>query len=419
MKDWVQLMKRIRYTKFTGDLSSAFGLEDLMQALSDFLLDSGFQDPMSRFQQFDGEQTMENLREAIKQALDSGELFDDEAQEKYEALSEDLVEELIDQIIQKMQEQNFINAEQPQEGKGEQGDGNGEARFEVTDKGMDFLGYKALRELLGPLGRSSLGRHDTRHEASGVETNGSSKQYEFGDTLNLDITATLSSVFAREGLSLSSGENGTLNIEYTDLHVHQADYQSSCATVVLLDCSHSMILYGEDRFTPAKRVAMALAHLIRTQFPGDTLNLVLFHDSAEEIPIGQLPRVKVGPHYTNTREGLRVAQRILARQTKDMKQIVMITDGKPSALTLPDGRIYKNAFGLDPLVISETLEEVARCKRSNIMINTFMLAEDFALMQFVQKVSAMCRGKAYFTSPERLGNYLLMDFMSRRVKTVH
>ena len=413
-------MKRIRYTKFNGDLASSFGLEDLMQALSDFLLDSGFQDPMSRFQQFDGDQTLDNLRDAIRQALDSGELFDEEAQEKYETLSEDQVEELIDQIIQKMQEQNFINAQQPEEqSEGQGGNGNGEARFEVTDKAMDFLGYKALRELLGPLGRSSLGRHDTRHEASGVETNGSSKQYEFGDTLNLDITATLSSVFAREGLSLTSGENGTLNIEYPDLHVHQADYQSSCATVVLLDCSHSMILYGEDRFTPAKRVAMALAHLIRTQFPGDTLSLVLFHDTAEEIPIGQLPRVKVGPHYTNTREGLRVAQRILARQTKDMKQIVMITDGKPSALTLPDGRIYKNAFGLDPLVISETLEEVSRCKRSNIMINTFMLAEDFALMQFVQKVSAMCRGKAYFTSPDRLGSYLLMDFMSRRMKTVH
>jgi len=412
-------MKRIRYTKFTGDLASSFGLEDLMQALSDFFLDSGFQDPMSRFGQFDGEQTMENLRDAIKQALESGELFDEEAQGKFEALSEDQVEELIDQIIQKMQEQNFINAEEPSEQGQGHGNGNGEARFEVTDKAMDFLGYKALRELLGPLGRSSLGPHDTRHEASGVETNGSSKQYEFGDTLNLDITATLSSVFAREGLSVTSGENGTLDLEYSDLHVHQADYQSSCATVVLLDCSHSMILYGEDRFTPAKRVAMALAHLIRTQFPGDTLNLVLFHDTAEEIPIGQLPRVKVGPHYTNTREGLRVAQRILARQTKDMKQIVMITDGKPSALTLPDGRIYKNAFGLDPLVISETLEEVARCKRSNIMINTFMLAEDFALMQFVQKVSAMCRGKAYFTSPDRLGSYLLMDFMSRRSKAIH
>jgi Ca-activated chloride channel family protein len=414
-------MKRVRYTKFTGDLSSSFGLEDLMQALSDFLLDSGFNDPMSRFQEFNGDQTMENLREAIRQALESGEIFDEEAQEKFNQLDAQQVEELIDQIIEKMQEQNFINAEQPEEGQGEQGDGNGEARFEVTDKGMDFLGYKALRELLGPLGKSNLGRHDTRHEASGVETNGSSKLYEFGDTLNLDITATLSSVFAREGISsaVNGEENTPMNIEYSDLHVHQSDYQSSCATVVLLDCSHSMILYGEDRFTPAKRVAMALAHLIRTQFPGDILNLVLFHDTAEEIPVSQLSRVKVGPHYTNTREGLRMAQRILARQNKDMKQIVMITDGKPSALTLPDGRIYKNAFGLDPLVISETLEEVARCKRSNIMINTFMLASDFALMQFVQKVSAMCRGKAYFTTPQNLGNYLLMDFMSRRMKTIH
>ena len=414
-------MKRVRYTKFTGDLSSSFGLEDLMQALSDFLLDSGFYDPMSRFQEFNGDQTMENLREAIRQALESGELFDEEAQEKFNQLDAQQVEELIDQIIEKMQEQNFINAEQPEQGQGQQGDGNADARFEVTDKGMDFLGYKALRELLGPLGKSNLGRHDTRHEASGVETNGSSKLYEFGDTLNLDITATLSSVFAREGIaSAVNGEEHTpMNIEYSDLHVHQSDYQSSCATVVMLDCSHSMILYGEDRFTPAKRVAMALSHLIRTQFPGDTLNLVLFHDTAEEVPVSQLSRVKVGPHYTNTRDGLRLAQRILARQNKDMKQIVMITDGKPSALTLPDGRIYKNAFGLDPLVISETLEEVARCKRSNIMINTFMLASDFSLMQFVQKVSAMCRGKAYFTTPQTLGNYLLMDFISRRMKTIH
>ena len=414
-------MKRIRYTKFTGDLASSFGLEDLMQALADFLLDSGFHDPYSDFQQFDGDQTLDNLREAIKQALESGELLDEEAQEKFESLDAQQVEDLIDQIIQKMQEQNFINAEQPEQpGQGQTGDGEN-ARFEVTDKGMDFLGYKALRELLGPLGKSNLGRHDTRHEAAGVETNGSSKLYEFGDTLNLDITATLSSVFAREGLAtaIEGEEHAPLNIYHSDIHVHQSDYQSSCATVVLLDCSHSMILYGEDRFTPAKRVAMALSHLIRTQFPGDTLNLVLFHDTAEEVPISQLSRVKVGPHYTNTREGLRMAQRILARQNKDMKQIVMITDGKPSALTLPDGRIYKNAFGLDPLVISETLEEVSRCKRSNIMINTFMLASDFSLMQFVQKVSAMCRGKAYFTTPQNLGNYLLMDFMSRRMKTVH
>lgn len=413
-------MKRVRYTKFTGDLSSSFGLEDLMQALSDFLLDSGFNDPYSQFSEFN-DQTMENLREAIRRALESGEVFDEESQEKYDSLDEQQIEELIDKIVQQMQEQNFINAEQPEQG-GQGTAGNAEsARFEVTDKAMDFLGYKALRDLLGPLGRSNFGRHDTRHEAAGVEINGSSKLYEFGDTLNLDITATLSSVFAREGVrtAVEGEERVPLNIGYSDLYVHQSDYQSSCATVVLLDCSHSMILYGEDRFTPAKRVAMALAHLIRTQFPGDTLNLVLFHDSAEEIPVSQLSRVRVGPHYTNTREGLRLAQRILAKQNKDMKQIVMITDGKPSALTLADGRIYKNAFGLDPLVISETLEEVSRCKRAGIMINTFMLAQEYSLVQFVQQVSAMCRGKAYFTTPETLGSYLLMDFMSRRMKTVH
>jgi Ca-activated chloride channel family protein len=407
-------MKLTRYTKFTGDLSPGFDLEDLMQALSDFLLDSGFQDPYSPFSNMDD--SMESLREAIRQALDSGEILDEDAQEQYEQLEEPQVEELIDKIIQRMKDEAYLNAEDPQEGQGQHGDGNGESRFEVTDKAMDFLGYKALRDLLGPIGKSSLGRHDTRHEAAGVETNGSSKQYEFGDSLNLDITATLNSVFAREG---GPSDSGVLNLEYSDLHVQQADYQSSCATVVLLDCSHSMILYGEDRFTPAKRVAMALAHLIRTQYPGDSIDLVLFHDTAEHIPISQLPRVKVGPHYTNTREGLRVAQRILRGSGKDMKQIVMITDGKPSALTMDDGRIYKNAFGLDPLVIAETLEEVSRCKRASIMINTFMLADDFQLVQFVQKMSAMCRGKAYFTTPQTLGNYLLMDFMSRRSKHVN
>ena len=407
-------MKLTRYTKFTGDLSSSFDLEDLMQALSDFLLDSGFQDPFSPYQNMDD--SMDSLREAIRQALESGELLDEESQEQFEKLEDAQVEELIDKIIQRMKAEAYLNAEDPAEGEGNAGSGNGESRFEVTDKGMDFLGYKALRDLLGPIGKSTLGRHDTRYEAAGVETNGSSKLYEFGDSLNLDITATLNSVFAREGAPDGSG---LLNLEYSDLHVQQADFQSSCATVVLLDCSHSMILYGEDRFTPAKRVAMALAHLIRTQYPGDSIDLVLFHDSAEHIPISQLPRVKVGPHYTNTREGLRVAQRILKSSGKDMKQIVMITDGKPSALTMEDGRIYKNAFGLDPIVIQETLEEVSRCKRAGIMINTFMLADDFQLVQFVQKMSAMCRGKAYFTTPQTLGNYLLMDFMSRRSKHVN
>jgi Ca-activated chloride channel homolog len=240
--------------------------------------------------------------------------------------------------------------------------------------------------------------------------------------MNLDATATILNAVQRhaeEGSHPFSGTGSGIDIAYQDLMVAQGEYQSSCATVLMLDCSHSMILYGEDRFTPAKRVAMALAHLLRTQFPGDTMHAVLFHDSAEEIPLRELGRVRVGPYYTNTREGLRLARRILEKQRKDMRQIVMITDGKPSALTQPDGRIYKNAFGLDPFVIAETLAEVSACAKAGIMINTFMLARDYDLVAFVRRVAAMCRGKAYFTTPYTLGEYVLMDYMDKKTRTIH
>jgi Ca-activated chloride channel homolog len=408
-------MKRTTYTKYNGDLADEMSLEDLMQQLSDYLLDSGFQNPMARFQEMDGDFTLDNLREALRQALESGD-FDPSMRERLEQMAaEGQIEQLVEQLINRMEQQDYIRIDQPTDPSrvgntpGQIGEGEGQARFEVTDKSLDFLGYKTLQDLMGSLGRASAGRHDTLYQATGVEANGSTRPYEFGDTLNLDANATLAAAMVDHAAN-SPGE-GT--------HVQQSDYQSSCATVVMLDCSHSMILYGEDRFTPAKRVAMALSHLIRTQYPGDTLNMVLFHDSAEEVPVSQIARVKVGPHYTNTREGLRLARSILNRQRKEMRQIVMITDGKPSALTLPDGRIYKNAFGLDPLVLSETLEEVARCRRAGILINTFMLATDPGLVQFVQRVSAMCRGKAYFTTPETLGSYLMMDFLNRKMKTVH
>jgi len=416
-------MKFIKYSKYVPDPAGEMSMEDLLNALSDYLLQSGYQNPYDFYQlPMDEEQTMEALRRAIEQALEDGEFLDDEMREQIEQLRmEGKLGEMIDELMQRMQEEGFISADQPPQSDparpssvgGQMGESQAQSRFEVTDKSLDFLGYKTLRDLLASFGRSSFGRHDTRDMSTGIEASGSSKPYEFGDTLNLDITATLANAIERDGLTLP------LNIEYSDLRVHQCEYQSSCATVVMLDCSHSMILYGEDRFTPAKKVAMALSHLIRTQYPGDTLSLVLFHDSAEELPISQLARVKVGPYYTNTREGLRLAQRILARQHKDMKQIVMITDGKPSALTLDDGRIYKNAFGLDPLVVSETLHEVAKCKRSGILINTFMLASDYGLVQFVQKVTEMCRGKAYFTTPYTLGQYLLMDYVSNKMKTIH
>src|ERR1700678_1814357 len=410
-------MKRIRYSKYVPDPAGDMSMEDLLSALSDYFLQSGFNDNFW-YELPEGKQTLDELRRALEQALLNGDMFDEEMRDRLRQMQmEGELEELIEKLIERMQQEDYISIDQPHDpAKSSVGGQVGEAqqaRFEITDKSLDFLGFKALRDLLGSLGKSSFGRHDTRDMATGIEASGASKPYEFGDTLNLDITATLSSAIQREGLGLP------LNLEYRDLQVHQCEYQSSCATVLMLDCSHSMILYGEDRFTPAKKVAMALSQLIRTQYPGDSLSLVLFHDSAEEVPLSQLARVKVGPYYTNTREGLRMAQRILQRQRKDMKQIVMITDGKPSALTLEDGRIYKNAFGLDPLVVSQTLEEVSKCKRAGVLINTFMLASDYGLVQFVQKVTEMCRGKAYFTTPYTLGQYLLMDYMSRKTKTIH
>jgi Ca-activated chloride channel homolog len=425
-------MKLIRYGKYTGEPADAVDLEELVRRLGDFFLRSGFDSPYYGVAEFDPDRTMEALREAILRALQEGDLLSkDSISEEMRRLLEDpgameneSIRELLDKLVERLAQEGYVNPQQPPQitpppqetpgGRlGQPQDANVQARFEITDKTIDFLGFKTLQDLLGSLGRSSFGRHDTRDLATGIESGGASRPYEFGDTLNLDVSQTLFNAVRRQGAKVP------IELAYTDLAVHQCEYQSSCATVLLLDCSHSMILYGEDRFTPAKRVAMALSHLIRTQYPGDSLGLVLFHDSAEEVPLAQLARVQVGPYYTNTREGLRLAQRILLRQKKDMRQIVMITDGKPSALTLEDGRIYKNAFGLDPFVVSQTLEEVNKCKRAGILINTFMLASDYSLVHFVQKITEMCRGKAYFTTPFTLGQYLLMDYMSRKTRQIH
>ncbi|HWE00035.1 MAG TPA: hypothetical protein VG345_13385, partial [Bryobacteraceae bacterium] len=333
-------MKWLRFSKYTGD-DLGIDAQDLMQALADFFLQSGFHSPYMQFSELN-QQTLEDLKRAIQQALENGELFSDdhmqEMMEKLASMTPEQMDQLLENLVQKLADEGHISLDREQEQNQGTGGGNGkegEVRFEVTDKSLDFLGFKTLKDLLGSLGKSSFGRHDTRDLATGIESSGASKQYEFGDVLNLDISETLFSAVQREGVKVP------IDLEYSDLHVHQCEYQSSCATVLMLDCSHSMILYGEDRFTPAKRVAMALAHLIRTQYPGDSLRCVLFHDSAEELNIGQLARVQVGPYYTNTRDGLILAQRLLQMERKDMKQIVMITDGKPSALTLDDGRMYR------------------------------------------------------------------------------
>jgi len=422
---------RFKYSKFVPSLLDDLDMEDLMSKLSDLLLSSGFNDPY--FSGADDDRTMQALYDAILEALMSGGVLPEETMERLlgENAGEDAqktLEELIRQIMARMQEQGYITpapdleSEQRRREQGTGGGTGGDAqptRFEVTDKSLDFLGYRALRDLLGSLGKSSFGRHDTRDLATGVETSGVAKPYEFGDTLNLDPSATILSAVERARRNGTLSQGGAIDVDYEDLMVMQGEYQSSCATVLMLDCSHSMILYGEDRFTPAKRVALALSQLIRRQYPGDALHLVLFHDSAEEVPLAQLGRVRVGPYYTNTREGLRLARRILERQRKDMRQIIMITDGKPSALTQPDGRIYRNAFGLDPLVVTETLREVANCRRAGIQINTFMLARDHDLVSFVRRVAEICRGKAYFTTPYTLGQYVLMDYVDKKTRTIH
>jgi len=425
-------MKVIRYGKYVGEPADAVDLDELVKRMGDFFLQSGFESQYFGVSEMDNERSMEALKEAILRALQQGDLLPEDAMsdelrkmlQSPQAQNSQAVKDLLEKLMERLADEGFINPQQPPQvtpphqniargSVGQPQDRQSEARFEITDKTIDFLGFKTLQDLMGSMGRSSFGRHDTRDLSTGVESGGVSRPYEFGDTLNMDVSQTLFNAVRREGVKVP------INMEYSDLMVHQCEYHSSCATVLLLDCSHSMILYGEDRFTPAKRVAMALSHLIRTQYPGDTLSLVLFHDSAEEVPLGELARVQVGPYYTNTREGLRMAQRILLRQKKDMRQIIMITDGKPSALTLEDGRIYKNAFGLDPFVVGQTLEEVNKCKRAGILINTFMLATDYSLVHFVQKITEMCRGKAYFTTPYTLGQYLLMDYMHRKTKQIH
>jgi Ca-activated chloride channel family protein len=442
-------MKFIRYSKFKGFNVSDINLGDLMQTLSDSLLDSGFSDDYYwTRERSEMDDSLDALRQALLQALMEQNILSQQDVEQMLAENEgkfkgSLLEELINQLIERLVEEGYLNlkeveqpqAQQQQKGEGGQGEigqaSRRDVRFEVTEKGLDFLGYKTLQKLLGSVGKSSIGRHDTPHLDTGIEASAASKQYEFGDTINLDVNATLMSAIAREGLGVP------LNLEYKDLYVHQQDYQSSCATVVMLDCSHSMILYGEDRFTPAKKVALALAHLIRTQFAGDSLKIVLFHDGAEELPLAKLATTQVGPYHTNTAEGLKLARRILNAQRKDMKQIVMVTDGKPTACFVEPSNaaffnqrrysqqvkgekklLYKNSMGGDPFVMAETMKEVQACRKSGVMINTFMLASDYYLVEFVKQMSAMTKGKAYFANPNNLTQFVLMDFMKRRTSRV-
>lgn len=415
-------MSATRFSRYEATLDD-LDMAELMRMIQQRLLSSGFErDPFDPDP--DAGSTMQDLYDAIAEALVNAELVSEEAL-RAAMEADDWMDsefgETVRELARRLEREGYLHAESGEEGpQGGDGPGPGqgegepsEVRFQLTDKSIDFLGYRTLRDVLGVGDGGSLGAHETRVRSAGVEAVGESRPYAFGDALNLDLTETFKHAAGR------AAPGAPLTLEHEDLFVNQAEHHASAATVVMLDCSHSMILYGEDRFTPAKQVALGLAHLIRTQYPGDSLRFVLFHDAAEEIPLARLAQAQVGPYHTNTAQGLRTARTLLKRQNKEMKQIVMITDGKPSAITLPNGRIYKNAYGLDPMVLGETLREVGGCRREGIQINTFMLARDPELIAFVQRVSAMTRGKAYFTTPSTIGRYVLQDFQARRTRTVN
>jgi len=405
-------MKAIRYSRYEGSLEE-LSAEEILSLLEDFLLDSGFSDPFQRYDPDpDRKPTLEDLYDALLQALLKNELVPEDwlREARFANRKEETrLYRAIQGMIQKLKEAGYLrlpgeDPTEPAQG-GYRGEA-GEARFELTEKAADFLGLKSLRELLGALGRNPPGLHPTPHHAPGVEKTGETKPWEWGDPLDLNVPETLKKVVAK----------GLENLRHEDLVMDLAEYTASMSTVVLLDCSHSMILYGEDRFTPAKKVALALAHLIRTQYPGDRVRFVLFHDTAEEIPLSKLPLAQVGPYHTNTKAGLELARTLLRKMGGEMKQIILITDGKPSALTLPSGEIYKNAWGLDPLILAETLKEATLARREGIPIHTFMLAREPELLAFVKKLSQITRGKAYLTSPRNIGKYLLLDFLNKKVR---
>ncbi|RIH87139.1 vWA domain-containing protein [Calidithermus roseus] len=403
---------RVRYSKYEASLDDLTSSE-LMDMLEDFLLDSGFSDPYNRYQPDpDRQPTLEDLMDALLQSLLEQDRIPEEwlqeARNARERQNTRLYQEL-QKLIQRLQDEGFIRLSgndptDPAQGQGMQGEAQ-ETRLELTNKSVDFLGLRSLRSLMGALGKNNPGTHATRHYASGVEASGETKPYEFGDQPNLNVSETLK----------RAAMKGMEKLEEEDLIIELAEYTAAMNTVVLLDCSHSMILYGEDRFTPAKRVALGLSHLIRTQYPGDQVRFGIFHDSAEEVPLGRLPTVQVGPYHTNTAEGIKLARKLLRKMGGEMRQIIMITDGKPSALTLPSGQIYKNAWGLDPVILAETLKEATLARKEGIPIHTFMLAREPELLAFVKKLTQITRGKAYLTTPANIGRYVLMDFLTRKI----
>ncbi|MBK8551498.1 MAG: VWA domain-containing protein [Ignavibacteria bacterium] len=278
----------------------------------------------------------------------------------------------------------------------------------LTDKGSQKMRSESLKKIFSGLKPDTSGFHESNKSGRGIDKLGELKKYEFGDQVtNIDLTSTIKNAFLKSDIS-------NFRLEEDDIDVYETEHMTSCATVLMIDISHSMILYGEDRITPAKEVALALSELILTKYPKDKLNIVVFGDDAKEITVRDLPFLSVGPFHTNTKAGIKLSRQILRKKGNVNKQIFMITDGKPSALFTDDGRIYKNSFGLDPRIVNKTLDEAVACRKDKIKITTFMIAQDYYLVNFIEEFTKANGGKAYYSDLDNLGQHIFVDYLKNR-----
>lgn len=278
----------------------------------------------------------------------------------------------------------------------------------LTSKGSQKMRTDALKKIFMGLKPDTSGFHETNKTGRGIEKVSDLKKYEFGDQVtNIDLTSTIKNAFLKSDIN-------NFRLEEEDIDVYETEHMSSCATVLMIDISHSMVLYGEDRITPAKEVALALSELILSRYPKDKMNIVVFGDDAKEISVRDLPFLSVGPFHTNTKAGLKLSRQILKKKGNVNKQIFMITDGKPSALFTDDGRIYKNSFGLDPRIVNKTLDEAVACRKDKIKITTFMIAQDYYLVNFIEEFTKANNGKAYYSDLDSLGQNIFVDYLKNR-----
>jgi uncharacterized protein with von Willebrand factor type A (vWA) domain len=302
----------------------------------------------------------------------------------------------LDDFARRLEEENVV--------------GETDGRIQLTPRGERELRRDAFEQIFRTLRAPGAGDHPVQRDGVGGEALPETRAFEFGDELeHIDFRRSFANAMQR-------GIDDGLVLQQDDLEVHESEMRTSCATVLLLDISHSMVLYGEDRITPAKRVALGLTELILTKYPKDSLDLVVFGDDAQTVDLSDLPYVNVGPYHTNTRAGLQRARRILARRKHGNKQVIMITDGKPSCMW-EEGALYKNPFGLDPRIVNRTLDEAVVLRKHRIPITTFMVARDPHLQQFVQQLTELNRGRAYFASLHKLDEYVMVDFIRNRRRT--